>query len=202
MDLYTILLIIFFVVIPLIQQVLEKRKGELPPPDLDERIEPQRRPSPATRGDGWSGEWGEWPSQPEEDEVQWEPWQAEPRDSPPAPAPQPTAAPRPAPAPAPPPEAPPEPLWQQARVEVKREERPVFIRPDTSRVVSLEDVEASSINRPRRAPSVLAAPPGHRRRGTRAERLIRSRNRLRAAVILSEVLGPPRSMRPPIEDRG
>jgi hypothetical protein len=206
MDWYTLLLIFLFIVLPLIQQFLDKRRGqgelppeeeELPPPmrrqpPRAERREAPRETPPAPRRveePSWSEEWGRWPSpvpveeQEQEQERERERERAAPRVE--------RIEERP----------PPEPLLPVP------EPVPFPARFELPQVISLERLEVDREAEHRRLQARFAAtdapPPSVHRGHRRAAGLLQTRGDLRRAVLLAEVLGPPRSRRElksPIEE--
>jgi hypothetical protein len=216
MDWFTILLIFIFFILPLIQQVLEANKKRNPEIEMEEdtgveewEIEGTvREDTPArvaggekrTASGGWSEGWGSW-DDPEKT-------QARSPASPPAEQ-QPQARPKV--------ERTEQPAWgerperAQRPAPVQREERPQPIvltplpEPTTARPVP---------DRMRRAAPAVPGPQGRNfsprrppppiqpvavvasRRGAPdvADR-IRDRDELRKAIVLNEILGPPRSLR-------
>lgn len=174
MNLFEILIVLLFIVLPLLQQVLGRKKDpELPPAEGEEDAEPEtarrggtaRSPASAappgersTGEEGWSVDWGAWPAEPDEEEL----------------------------------------------VEVEAEEPPVEAtqprRPRQARdeptVVSLEPlhVDRKAEHARFHARTVHVLPP-IRPRQPRVAALLRGRGGLRNAVLLSEVLGLPTAFR-------
>jgi hypothetical protein len=214
MDWFTLLLIFFFFVLPLIQQIVQSRKQAENPPGLpgEEEVdlehefpmEPEaqrRRPAatqaaePEERGDGWSAGWGAWPGEADEAEPE-EPTfgvQAEP------------------------------PLLEQSRVLREPAARAERSLPDVRSERSLPEMrverslpeiraERVTFERPAPAPPAylqhraeapriqnrtreLSMPVlGVRRGATDIGRTVHDPYELRRALILAEVLGPPRSL--------
>ncbi|CAN5713822.1 hypothetical protein BH23GEM8_BH23GEM8_13800 [soil metagenome] len=196
MDWFTLLLIFFFFVLPLIQQIVQSRKQAENPPGLpgEEEVDlehefpvelegQRRRPGPAEsieaeeHGDGWSSGWGAWPGETVETEAEEHAIGTETEPS----------------------------LLEQVRVlreqatraersnpEI-RPERVVFERPVPAEPVYVEHrAEGPRVQSRTR---VLSTPVlGVRRGATDIGRAVHDRQELRRAVILAEVLGPPRSL--------
>jgi hypothetical protein len=193
MDWFTLLLIFIFFILPLIQQVLERSRkgGDLPPIETEEAFEmeeakPRRREraeaaaerarEEATEADvvDWSHGWGKWPGAEEESPVAAE----EPRREAPV-----YTAPQPPPAPTAPPARP-------------------FGGPESPRKAR----RAAEPLPPARAPlqegvATLTRRHGKQQRAAVA-RLLDSQADVRRAIVLSEVLGPPKSLRPPGSETG
>lgn len=150
MNWFELLLLFFFVVLPLLQQLLQGRGGR------DEGDPPLGGEAPETADqslpEDWSAGWGAWPGDEDDRE----------QDLPPRPA-----------------------------------EPPVPAEPAGPTVVSMEDLHVDRKaeqerlrGRPKTLPPPPAAPP------PRLTRLLSGRADLRRAVLLSEILGPPRSLDP------
>ncbi|CAN5787525.1 hypothetical protein BH23GEM6_BH23GEM6_01070 [soil metagenome] len=211
MDWFTILLVFIFVVLPLIQQIAEARKrsrGETGLP-RDEEVEHEVDPVaaeyeamtsrersgdqlPAESEAEWSSGWGSWPGEASEEEVEPEVVEAVSRPSP-EPVivrfePQPRAE-RPAP------EQRRERVLYERKMPDQQGERVLYERP-----VPVEAVVVD--HRSRARPAVprlreLSVPVLGARRGSTALGLaVHDRRELRRAILLSEVLGPPRSLKP------
>jgi hypothetical protein len=202
MDWYTLLLIFLFIVLPLIQQFLDKRRGqgELPPEEEELPAPARRQPPRAERRElppetprarqreeepSWSEDWGRWPSPvPVEDREQERDWERT--------APQVERIED---------RSPPEPLLPVP------EPVPFPARFELPQVISLERLEVDREAEHRRLHARFAAtdapPPSVHRGHRRAAGLLQTRGELRRAILLAEVLGPPRSLRElksPIEE--
>ncbi|MDQ3557445.1 MAG: hypothetical protein M3409_11820 [Gemmatimonadota bacterium] len=175
------LLFLVFLLLPLLQGLLERKKGppRLPPPDADHENELPGE------GSGWAEGWGAWPAEelPEEDAGNEEEAPRRERDRVPILV-QPAPTPRPEPAPVP--------------IVVSMEPlapRPVPVRP-TRDAVPDRAAEHARFHARVEAPAVV-------RRVTHRTGALQLRNlgEVRRAVLLAEVLGPPRALRPLEEDR-
>lgn len=203
MDWFTVLLFLFFVLFPLVQQVLEARKR----PPGDPSAPPGEREREAR--EEWDEAWGEWPWEKErpderpaaadaapkrlEDPVadvlrDWQGTASRPvevphDEAPPLPREEPRPAPPPVPAPAPPPVRTPE---------------PATALPE--RHPPLPQVTREAESRPR--PPVRVSPPRRpRARNAPLAAALRTPDETRRAILLAEVLGPPRGLRPLEEPR-
>jgi hypothetical protein len=226
MDWFTILLIFIFFVLPLIQQVVEARKGKrMPPPDQGaeewdpELLEEWQDPAPArtasSRDTGtsaqkevdWSEGWGAWPAPEVEEQSREVPVPERPREPvrvPPPPPPEPV-------------EARPRRVEEAASPKPVQEERPRRETPSrVPQVWERRESVASERGRERRASRDRAREAQRVERGSKrrvrqeavslagatlSSRLADSQE-VRRAIILSEVLGPPVSLRPPTEGGG
>jgi hypothetical protein len=205
MDWFTLLLIFFFFVLPLIQQIVQARKQAENPPGLpgEEEVDlehefpselegERRRPAatqsaePEERGDGWSAGWGAWPGEADETEVEEQPFGV------PAERPLPEqvrvlrdSAPRPE-------RSIPE-IRAERPIPELRSERTLPERPAPLAPAYLEHrAEAPRIQNRTRELSMPVL--GVRRGATGIGRAVHDRQELRRAIILAEVLGPPRSL--------
>ncbi|CAN5547732.1 hypothetical protein BH24GEM3_BH24GEM3_27100 [soil metagenome] len=198
-----LLFVFFFFILPILQQVFRKKQPPPPTTQLPEEEEewelpphgrrdtPSRVPAPEQWSEGWEGEW------PEEEETaaarERSAWEdlglddlfREPRTQPPEPV---TAAPAPIPVPSRPlPTTPPP-------------ERLPPASPPPPQVVSMEalvvDREAEHVRFHDRY-VVPSRPPAGRIRHPPLAAQIHDPKELRRAIILNEVLGLPRALRPP-----
>jgi hypothetical protein len=215
MDWFTLLLVFIFFVLPLIQQIAEARKRSQEPEPLEpeewemeeepaaERSGPPRRnvPESTTSPDSgsWSEGWGAWPG--EEPVTQPVP----PAETPPVPAPVPAPARAEVEIRTPPvreERAVPVPRAERS-VPVPRAERVVYERPVPVDPVYVDRGEASPRARPAPRPREMSVPVyGARRETTALGAAVHNRAELRRAVLLAEVLGPPRSLQPLETERG
>lgn len=214
MDWTSILLLILFFVLPLIQQVLEARKGKAPPGEDVEGgvgVEEAERPARTSRGGegagGWSDEWAPWPSSETEDTAaeEVEGWREEPVHEPRAWQVEPPRTVHVEPAEAPPAREP---------VPISREPAPYLPLPEpptwSPQPTSVEPLPgAGASSHPSRFPITPLAV------GERVEALpellpvvrahrsahefpgLASTAQIRHAIVLSEILGPPISLRTP-----
>jgi hypothetical protein len=214
MDWFTLLLIFFFFVLPLIQQIVQSRKQAENPPGLpgEEEVdlehefpveaEAQRRRSAPSRpveveeqGDGWSAGWGAWPGEAVEVEAE-DHASGTPAEPPlleqarvlrePAPRAERSL-----------PEVRPERSLPEMRAERSlpeiRAERVTFERPAPAPPAYLQHrAEAPRIQNRTRELSMPVL--GVRRGATDIGRAVHDPYELRRALILAEVLGPPRSL--------
>jgi hypothetical protein len=186
-DPLTLLLVVVFFVLPLLQQMAEKRRKRgprLPPLELPD--EASRREAPRVRLErgegGWSVDWGAWPTEAQDAPAEREesPYEdpygagyemlparieAQPREV--------TVA-EPAASPAP------------------------ILRDRASRAVSLESLEVDRATEHARLHRRISEPVTPRRPApTSLGRRLLVPSEARRALLLAEVLGPPRSLRPP-----
>lgn len=195
MDFISLLLLIVFIVLPLVQEVLKRRRtpprvpGEhLPrepqPQSGDRELEAARERAGELRGDGqtgggWSDDWGEWPDEVEAGSeavpILWE-------DAPPPLEKEP--APR-----------------AIARIEAETLEVMPEQHPPPPLVISLEPKHIDrAAEHQRFHDKVYAAavplPPRPARARDSFAALLRDQRGVRRAIIVSEVLGPPRALQP------
>ncbi len=205
MDWFTVLLIFIFFVLPLLQELMRRRgppPPELPPEEDEWEWElPQER---QREGSGrrptteeWSEEWEEWPGEVRETAEErrevsaWEELGLEDIFGRPAEAP-----------PEPPREAAPPPPPPTARVPepVMAPQAPPSPPPSPPQVVSLEALEVDRTAEHARFHERYVVRPvpnvRHQQQAPLAA-LMQDGSELRRAIILSEVLGPPRALRPP-----
>lgn len=180
MDLFELLLLFVFFVLPLIQQLVGRRKqrGHSPPPMEGEGEEVARLPvqaPPREAQAGWSAEWGDWPGF-EVDEVEEEVLAAEAEAT-------------------------------ATQFFTGEEISAELFTPEVARgrdpVVSLEPLHVDHSRHPARDHArfherYLASPPAppHRAATSRARALLRTPGDLHRAILVAEVLGPPRALNP------
>ncbi len=146
---------------------LEAARRSRPLPGMPERL-----PAITNAADGWSAEWGAWPSEPDEEEMGAEREEIRP-------------------------EAPVPIVFEEA---ISREIAPRDLPPPAVApvIISLEPVrvdrraEHERLHRLNRATPAPDAPPP-----IPLATQLRQRSELRRALILAEVIGPPRSLQPP-----
>jgi hypothetical protein len=179
MDWFSVLLLVIFVVLPLVQQFLQKREPQRP--DLPEQQDWEALPPMSDRGDGaarrritkvedvspWSEGWGAWPGEAAEQDDDEEMLADEiGMEEPPAPEVLPA-------------QHPPAPLV-------------VSMEPlNVDRAAEHQRFHDRYVARPRAAP-----PPRPAAAHSPIAAMLRDPQGMRRAVILSEVLGPPRSLQP------
>jgi hypothetical protein len=207
MDWFTLLLIFIFFVLPLIQQIAEARKrGGQPPVDAPEeewdweaeQREAQRSGTAEAQREqvsgngGWSEGWGSWPGDPPPEPVAEErPVDRAERVTVPRREPD-TVSERPS--------GEHERALPEPTVPI-RVERPVpEIRPERvlfERAVPVEPVhvERRETRRPRERRALSRPAEGAVRSVSAMAAVLHDRNQLRRALVLSEILGPPRSLR-------
>jgi hypothetical protein len=196
-DWFTLLLIFVFFVLPIIQQILEAKKGKpLPPMEGEEPLPEEWRQAripgpantPSAEAEGvatgsWSGAWGEWPGRSEP--VRLEPLEVETRSL----------------------------EINVRRVDEKPLEQPAW-RDRAPREAPLEIAAPRAVRpvlpvpltiRPRR-PVPLDVPPGVTRSGLSGVRIPSvagpgGRARLREAIVLNELLGLPKAARREMDPR-
>lgn len=207
MDWFSLLLLVVFFIVPLIQQIAEARKqGDQPslPPDegeIDEAyleaeeaaLRRRKQGSPASDVDagGWSADWGGWPGETPEpsDPVRAEPANPEPISQ----KPSTTLAdityqpPRP--------RDPRDVLQRPERVVVDRLGRAIKERSVAVEITEIDRV-AEHNRFHARIQQAAVERPRTRSRSDSLGRALRDRGELRRAVLLTEVLGPPRALRP------
>lgn len=211
MDWFTLFLVFIFFVLPLIQQIAEARKRSQlpPPPELEEgeehpearleRAPPLKRaPTPPREGGGaWSEGWGEWPGMVIVPDAEVEADEADEEEAVPEGRPgsheESWTHRREVPAGVPAPRAEP--------VRGERVERVLVQRP-----APVEPVEIDRRAEHRRFHERLRTVEEVRRPTNAAARRLVSalhdREELQRAILLAEVLGPPRSLRPLEGERG
>jgi hypothetical protein len=188
MDWLEILLVLIFFGAPLLGRIFKTSPppDALPPPEAEPYgEEPARIPAPAgARRDApgdWSAGWGEWPGmETEEDEEA-----AAVEEARAAGVPD------------------PEGIHTAEAVSLEPVTPVVYQRPLPAPVASLDLVEVdrkAEHERLHRRFARPAAPPARARPDRLADHL-RTRRELRRAILLTEVLGPPRALRPLEEDR-
>lgn len=205
-DWISVLFFVFFIVLPLLQQLTQKRKPPLDAPEDEAEWElPEHTSRGEVRRDRDAAEWEDEWSNGEEGEVTreqnaWEALDLEDlfRETPPEPRPEPGPAPAPRPEPLPTPRS-------EPRVQLPERPLPAPVPPPRAEpvVVSLEALEIDRAAEHRRFHDayVRSTPPARVEPRRPVAVGFRSPRELRRALVLSEVLGPPRSLRD-IEDRG
>jgi hypothetical protein len=210
MDWFTLLLVFIFFVLPLIQQIAEARKrsrGEtgLPRDEVEIEEDPvaaeyeeMRRAQrsadqiPSETETDWSTGWGSWPGEAQEQEAEPEVIESVSR-----PVPEPVTVrfePQPR-AERPAPEQRGERVLYERKLPEQQGERVLVERP-----VPIEAVVVDHRSRSRQPVTrvrELSVPVFGARRGSTALGLaVHNRSELRRAILLSEVLGPPRALKP------
>lgn len=197
MDFFSLLLLIVFIVLPLVQEVLKRRRppprvpgedlpGEPHPQNSDRDLQAARERAIELRGDGqtggWSGDWGEWPDEGEAgDEAVPVLREAAPPPLEREPAPRAIARVE---------------RVQDVTLEVLPEQHP-----PPPLVISLEPTRIDrAAEHQRFHDKVYAAavplPPRPALARDSFAALLRDQRGVRRAIIVSEVLGPPRALQP------